>query len=78
MNNINHQPLRGTDGYLEGVIEPLAAYICATERPQTALKQALSVLFSQVEETNRAASIRVAAFRHQPARGVCLLAAEQS
>jgi hypothetical protein len=78
MNNIKHEPHRGTDGYLEGVIEPLAAYICATERPQTALKLALSLLFSQVNETNRAASARVAAFRHQPAPGVSLIAAGQS
>lgn len=78
MNNINHRPHRGTDGDLEGVIEPLAAYICATESPRTALKLALSVLFSQVEETNRAASARVAVFRQQPARGVSLIPAAQS
>ena len=42
------------------MVEPLANYICATEKPQTALLTALSVLFNEVEATNRAA---VAQFR---------------
>jgi len=38
------------------VIEPLAAYICATEQPKTALMSALAVLFREVEATNTAAA----------------------
>ena len=41
---------------LERVIEPLASYICAAERPQRALMSALEVLLREVEATNRAAS----------------------
>ena len=53
---------RTTDSDLERVIEPLASYICATERPAATLQSALAALFSQVEQTNRAAQVRVAAF----------------
>jgi hypothetical protein len=41
---------------LERVIEPLANYICATDKPQSALRSALAVLFREVEATNRAAN----------------------
>jgi hypothetical protein len=62
MNDINQTANRTGERDLERVIEPLASYICATDRPQTALKLALSVLLSQVEQTNRIANARVAAF----------------
>jgi hypothetical protein len=42
---------------LDRVIEPLADYICATERPGAALKSALSILLQAVEETNRVAKL---------------------
>jgi hypothetical protein len=45
-----------TEGDLERVVEPLASFICATERPKAALMAALAILFSEVEQTNRAAS----------------------
>jgi hypothetical protein len=38
---------------LERVVEPLAAYICATEQPKSALMSALAVLLREVEATNR-------------------------
>ena len=40
---------------LERVIEPLASFICATERPGATLMSALAILFNEVEQTNRAA-----------------------
>lgn len=46
---------------LERVIEPLASYICAAERPRAALRVALEALVSEVEHTNRAANARLAA-----------------
>jgi hypothetical protein len=55
MNNTNCAFERITGNELERVIEPLASYICATERPQTALKSALTLLFREVEATNRSA-----------------------
>ena len=56
MNRFHRIADRSTGRELERVIEPLAAYICATEQPQTALKSALAVLFREVEATNSAAA----------------------
>ncbi len=53
---------RGAESDLVQVIEPLASYICAASRPRAALASALALLFSQVEETNRTASMHVASF----------------
>jgi hypothetical protein len=44
---------------LAQVIEPLASYICAAERPQETLLSALTVLLDEVEGTNRAALMHV-------------------
>ena len=56
-----HRALRSsTDGNLERVVEPLASFICATERPRAALASALAILFSEVEQTNRAANAHFA------------------
>lgn len=44
---------------LERVIEPLASYISASERPKAALMSAVAVLVSEVERTNRAAKAQV-------------------
>jgi hypothetical protein len=49
-----------TEGNLERVVEPLASFICATERPRAALASALAMLFSEVEQTNRAAKAHFA------------------
>jgi hypothetical protein len=40
---------------LERVVEPLANYICATDKPKTALFSALAALCRQVDATNGAA-----------------------
>jgi hypothetical protein len=50
-----------TDTNLERVVEPLASYICATERPRAALASALAILFTEVEQTNKAANAHFAA-----------------
>jgi hypothetical protein len=60
MNAINRLAESSNRSDLLRMVEPLANYICATEKPQTALLTALSVLFNEVEATNRAA---VAQFR---------------
>jgi hypothetical protein len=44
------------------MIEPLASYICATDKPRAALASALAVLFKEVEETNRTAIAHFGAF----------------
>jgi hypothetical protein len=49
------------DANLERVVEPLANYISACERPKAALMTALAVLVSEVEQTNRSAFAHVAA-----------------
>jgi len=61
MNNANDRAKPPRDNELQRVIEPLASYICATESPRAVLKMALDLLFSEVEQTNQAASARVAA-----------------
>ena len=53
-------PQEPTD--LQRVIEPLASYICAAERPHAVLRRAMSVLLSEVAHTNRAAYARIAVF----------------
>ena len=48
-----------TEADLARVIEPLASYISASERPKAALLSAMAVLVSEVERTNRAAFAHV-------------------
>ena len=58
----NRESDRGLESELERVIEPLASYLCASDRPRTALLSALEFLFSEVAQTNRAASAHVTSF----------------
>jgi hypothetical protein len=55
MNRFKELCERAAGSELERVIEPLASYICATERPKDALMSALSLLFREVEGTHAAA-----------------------
>ena len=55
MNKLNLNLNVPVESDLERVIEPLASYICAADQPRAALLSALAVLFSEVEQTNRAA-----------------------
>jgi hypothetical protein len=41
---------------LRRMVVPLANYICATDQPRQVMLSALSVLFREVEATNRAAT----------------------
>ena len=52
--NLNHPSADQSD--LARVIEPLASYICAAERPRAALASALAVLVREIEQTNQAAA----------------------
>jgi hypothetical protein len=40
---------------LRRILEPLAGYICATDRPAEALKLAYATLLAEVAQVNRAA-----------------------
>jgi hypothetical protein len=44
------------------MIEPLANYICATDKPKRALMSAVAALMQEVESTNRAAITHFHAF----------------
>ena len=48
---------------LTQVIEPLASYISAADRPREALLSALSVLFEEVQGTHRATLMHIVARR---------------
>jgi hypothetical protein len=48
---------------LTQVIEPLASYICAADRPRETLLSVLSVLFDEVSGTHKAALMHVACER---------------
>jgi hypothetical protein len=61
MFKINRAFGGAADDNLERVVEPLASFICATERPMAVLASALAILKSEVEETNRAARVHFAA-----------------
>ncbi len=62
MNRAKCELERTSDSGLERVIEPLASYICATERPRAALMSALVVLVSEVYDTNRSANLHLSTF----------------
>ena len=62
MPKINRELGLTTARDLERVVEPLASFICATERPRAALMSALALLFSEVEQTNTAANAHFANF----------------
>ncbi|MGH7201065.1 MAG: hypothetical protein ACREJB_10705 [Planctomycetaceae bacterium] len=62
MNHVNCNLKPSNEGDLQRLIEPLAGYICAANRPGVVLKLALAALVGEVEQTNRAANARVAAF----------------
>jgi hypothetical protein len=62
MNRIHRRWERGPQTDLQRVIEPLASYICAADRPRAALQSALAALLSEVAQTNRAANVHVNLF----------------
>ena len=62
MIKIHCAPRRTAANDLRRVIEPLASYICATDRPALVLKLAWSALFSEVTQVTRTAQAHVARF----------------
>jgi hypothetical protein len=60
MFGVNEQLRRATSTDLQRVIEPLADYICATDRPRAALNQVLAVLTHKVEQMNTLARVHIA------------------
>ena len=62
--NTNNLHLRTTPSRdLTQVIEPLASYICAADRPREALLSALSVLFDEVQGTHKATLMHIVSRR---------------
>jgi len=55
MNRISNHFETKQRSELDRVVEPLADYICATERPAAVLRSVFSALLRSVEETNRLA-----------------------
>jgi hypothetical protein len=58
---LQHDP--AADSNLKRVIEPLASYVCAADRPRAVLLSALSALFDEVEATNRTALMNLSGLR---------------
>jgi hypothetical protein len=56
MIKINRALGLATASDLERVVEPLASFICATDRPRAALMRAVAILCDEVAQTNRVAS----------------------
>jgi len=56
MNRISTHMEKNQRSELDRVVEPLAEYICATERPSAVLRSVFSALMKSVEETNRIAN----------------------
>jgi hypothetical protein len=55
MIRINREPHRASTNDLQRVIEPLASYICASDRPPAALSLAFAALANEVTQLNRVA-----------------------
>jgi hypothetical protein len=62
MNPIHCEMKPPAAGNLEFMIEPLASYICATDRPRAALATTLAALCREVEQTISAANGQIAIF----------------
>jgi hypothetical protein len=59
MNVVAYKLNQPVETGLERVVEPLASYISAARHPKAALRSALAVLRSVVEENNRAAYLHL-------------------
>lgn len=60
MCTIKQQNQRMSDSDLTQIIEPLANFVCAADRPRDTLLSALAVLFEQVQGTHKAALMHIA------------------
>jgi len=63
MNKFPHSFDLEAENSLKRVIEPLASYVCAADRPRAVLLSALSALFDEVEATNRTALMNLSGLR---------------
>jgi hypothetical protein len=63
MSTINAKLERTSNRDLAQVIEPLASYISAAERPRDALLSALAVLFDEVQGTHKVTLMHFASRR---------------
>jgi hypothetical protein len=71
MKRFDHDWKSATERELERLIEPLASYISAADRPRVVLTSALAGLSRAVEETNRAANWHISTFlQNQGSSGV--------
>lgn len=61
MNAINRVLKWAPDNELTQVVEPLADFICASERPEVVLRSVLAVLRRQIHTTNGLAATHFAA-----------------
>jgi hypothetical protein len=52
MTATTSNPTTSSNYDLAQVVEPLASYICAADRPREVLLSALAKLFNEVKETN--------------------------
>jgi hypothetical protein len=59
MNVVAYKLNQPVETGLERVVEPLASYISAARHPKAALRSALAVLRSVVEENNRTAYLHL-------------------
>jgi hypothetical protein len=67
MNALHIYRNQSPENDLARVIEPLASYICAAERPRAALASALKVLLHEVQQTNQAALAHCGSFAQSAA-----------
>jgi hypothetical protein len=56
----HHAPSPSLDCNLRQVVEPLADYICAAERPRDVLLSVMAALLNEVRSTNQAALMHFA------------------
>jgi hypothetical protein len=63
MTTANNQQRQTLIHDLSQVIEPLASYICAADRPRETLLSVLTKLFDEVEGTHKATLMHIAALR---------------
>jgi hypothetical protein len=61
MNATHSQLQRTSNPALNQIVEPLANYICAADRPRETLLSALSLLFDEVQGTHRATLAHITA-----------------
>ena len=63
---IKHKLNPAAENHLREVIEPLASYISAANRPRATLRFALAALLNEIEATNRIANAHVNSLLENP------------